>query len=70
MRVSIPAPPLRMLLALLPVMMLLFEFPVPLMAFTPIRVRFSTVLARLVVTSATRVSVMVVVTEIVLPRVA
>ncbi len=41
MRVSIPKPPLRVLLALLPVIRLLAVLPVPLIAAVPVRVRFS-----------------------------
>ena len=41
-----PAPPLRVLFALLPVRILLAEFPVPLMLLEPVRVKFSTLAER------------------------
>jgi len=41
MRVSAPAPPLRTLLPVLPVMILFRLLPVPLIAVVPVKVRFS-----------------------------
>ena len=42
MRVSLPAPPVRLLLPPLPVITLLRALPVPSIALLPVRVRFST----------------------------
>ena len=65
---SIPLPPLRMLLASLPLMTLAPTLPVPLIAAVPVRVRFSTLVESVVVTDAVKVSVIVVVTDAVLPK--
>jgi hypothetical protein len=59
-RVSLPFKPRRVLLSLLPVIMLLPALPVPLIAPVSVRVRFSTLVGKVVVTEAVRVSVMVV----------
>jgi hypothetical protein len=48
--VSLPFPPSRVLLAPLPVMTLLSSLPVPLITAVPVRVRFSTLVARVKVT--------------------
>ena len=70
LRVSLPAPLLRVLLAVLPVRMLLPALPVPLMTLEPVKVKFSTLAGRVVVVEAERVSVMVVVTVAVPPKIA
>ena len=46
LRVSVPSNPLSTLAALLPVRLLLRALPVPLIAAVPVRVRFSTLAAR------------------------
>ena len=57
-----------MLLASLPVITLAPALPVALTALEPVRVRFSTLLGKTVVTEEVRVSVIVVATEVVLPN--
>jgi hypothetical protein len=59
-----------MLAALLPVKTLLPALPVPLIAAVPARSKFSTLAGRVVVVEAERVSVMVVVTVAVPPKIA
>ena len=56
-------------MALLPVRTLLPALPVPLIAAVPVRVRFSTLSGKVVVTEAVRVSVMVV-TVLLIPKLA
>ena len=52
MRISLPASPVRVLLAMFPIRVLLRVFPVPLIAVVPVNVRFSILVraARLKVT--------------------
>jgi hypothetical protein len=52
------------------IMILLPALPVPLIGVVPVKVRFSTLAGRVVVTEAVRVSVMVVVTVVVVPKLA
>ena len=51
-------------------MTLLPALPVPFIAIVPVKVRFSPLAGRVVVTAAVRVSVMVVVTVLVVPKLA
>ena len=67
-KISSPTLAVRVLSALLPVRMLLLSFPVPSMAAVPVRMRFSTPAGRVVVTELVRVSVMVVVALVFVPR--
>ena len=55
---------------MLPVMTLSDAFPIPLIAAVPVRVRFSTLVGRVVVAAALRVSLMVVVTVWLVPKLA